>query len=198
MSDSERFHVITGGPGSGKSTLIEALGRRGYAHSIETGRAIIQDQTAIDRLALPGRDPLAFAELMLSWELHSHRMAHRQGGPVFFDRGVPDMVGYYHLLGRPVPPHVMRAAERFRYNRRVFLASPWPDIFRQDVERKQTPEEARRTCEAMVTAYSSCGYELGTLPLVAVEERVRFMLAEHRRIEKARPRGRAFWFHPVR
>jgi predicted ATPase len=28
----------------------------------------------------------------------------------------------------------------------------------------------------MVTAYSSCGYELVTLPLVAVEERVRFML----------------------
>ncbi len=64
MSDFERFHVITGGPGSGKSTLIEALGRRGYAHSIEAGRAIIQDQTAIDGPALPGRDPLAFAELI--------------------------------------------------------------------------------------------------------------------------------------
>ena len=176
MSDFERFHVITGGPGSGKSTLIEALGRCGYAHSIEAGRAIIQDQTAIDGPALPGRDPLAFAELMLSWELHSHRLAHRQSGPVFFDRGVPDIVGYYHLLGRAVPSHVTQAAERFRYNRRVFLAPPWPKIFRQDAERKQTPEEAERTYEAMVAAYSSCGYALVTLPLVSIDERVRFML----------------------
>jgi predicted ATPase len=160
MSDFERFHVITGGPGSGKSTLIEALALRGHAHSIEAGRAIIQDQTAIGGPALPGRDPLAFAELMLSWELRSYRKAQAESGPVFFDRGVPDMVGYFDLLGRPVPSHVRRAAERFRYNRRVFLAPPWPEIFCQDAERKQTPEEARRTCEAMVSAYSSCGYLL--------------------------------------
>ena len=177
MSDFERFHVIAGGPGSGKSTLIEALGRRGYAHSIEAGRAIIQDQIAVDGPALPGRDPLAFAELMLSWELRSHRMAQAETGPVFFDRGVPDMVGYFHLLGRPVPSHVTRAAERFRYNRRVFLAPPWPAIFRQDAERKQTPEEAERTYEAMVVAYSNCDYELVALPLASVDERVRFVLA---------------------
>jgi predicted ATPase len=72
---------------------------------------------------------------------------------------------------------VTRAAERFRYNRRVFLAPPWPAIFGQDAERKQTPEEAERTYEAMVVAYSNCGYELVALPLVPVEERVRFVLA---------------------
>jgi len=177
MSDFERFHVITGGPGSGKSTLIEALGRRGFAHSIEAGRTIIQDQTAIDGPALPGRDPLAFAELMLSWELRSYRAAEAASGHVFFDRGVPDMVGYFRLLGRPAPPHVTRAAERFRYNHRVFLAPPWPAIFTQDAERKQTPEEAERTYEAMVSAYSSCGYELVTLPLASIDERVRFVLA---------------------
>ena len=157
MSDFERFHVITGGPGSGKSTLIEALGRRGFAHTIEAGRAIIQDQIAIDGPALPGRDPLAFAELMLSWELRSYRAAEAESGPVFFDRGVPDMVGYFRLLGRPAPSHVTRSVERFRYNRRVFLAPPWPAIFTQDAERKQTPEEAERTYEAMVAAYSSSG-----------------------------------------
>jgi predicted ATPase len=176
MSSCERFHVVTGGPGSGKTSLIEALARAGYARTVEAGRAIIQDQLAIDGPALPWRDPLAFAELMLSWELRSYRMAQDMTGPVFFDRGVTDLVGYLTLVGRPVPAHVARAAERFRYNRRVFVAPPWPAIYTQDAERKQTPEEAVRTYEALVTAYSKCGYELVSLPLSSVEERVRFVL----------------------
>ena len=57
---------ITGGPGSVKTSLIDALARAGYARTVEAGRAIIQDQLAIDGPALPWRDPSAFAELMLS------------------------------------------------------------------------------------------------------------------------------------
>src|SRR5262245_29869948 len=178
MSDHERFHVVTGGPGSGKTSLIDALARAGYARTVEAGRAIIQDQLAIDGPALPWRDPLAFAELMLSWELRSYRMAEETSGPVFFDRGVADLVGYMALIGRPVPAQIARAAERFRYNHRVFVAPPWPAIYTQDAERKQTPEEAVRTYEALVTAYTNCGYELVRLPLASIEERVRFVLAD--------------------
>lgn len=178
MSDCERFHVITGGPGSGKTSLIDGLARAGYARIVEAGRAIIQDQLAIDGPALPWRDPSAFAELMLSWELRSYRMAEATSGPVFFDRGVTDLLGYMTLIGRPVPAHIARAAERFRYNRRVFVAPPWPAIYTQDAERKQTPEEAVRTYEALVAAYTTCGYELVSLPLVSVDERVRFVLDE--------------------
>jgi predicted ATPase len=178
MSDCKRFHVITGGPGSGKTSLIDALARAGYARTVEAGRAIIQDQLAIDGPALPWRDPLAFAELMLSWEMRSYRMAEETAGPVFFDRGVTDLLGYLTLVGRPVPAHIARAAERFRYNRRVFVAPPWPEIYTQDAERKQTPDEAVRTYEALVAAYTDCGYELMSLPLAPVDERVRFVLDE--------------------
>lgn len=37
---SERLFVITGGPGSGKTTLIEALARAGRATSAEAGRGL--------------------------------------------------------------------------------------------------------------------------------------------------------------
>jgi predicted ATPase len=174
----ERFFVLTGGPGSGKSTLIQALARAGYAGSVEAGRAIIQDQFAIDGPALPWRDARAFAELMLCWEMRSYHMAKDRAGLVSFDRGLPDVVGYLRLLGLPVPAHMDTAARIFRYNRRVFIAPPWQAIFRGDRERKQSFEEAVGTYEAMVTTYRDYGYTLLELPCATIEERVRFVL-EH-------------------
>lgn len=168
--------VVTGGPGSGKTTLIDHLAGLGYARTEEAGRAIIRDQREIDGPGLAWRDDALFAELMLSWEIRSHREASVLDGPVFCDRGVPDLIGYHLLQGRPVPEHVREAARLFRYHRRVLLAPPWPEIFSGDGERHQSPEEAERTFEAMREAYPSCGYEVVLLPRVPVAERARFVL----------------------
>ncbi|TIS99861.1 AAA family ATPase [Mesorhizobium sp.] len=178
QNDSDRFFVLTGGPGSGKTALIEALRSAGLATSTEAGRGIIRDQAAIGGSALPWHDPALFAELMLSWELRSYQAALEQNGPVFFDRGVPDTLGYLRLIGLPVPDHVRNAAERFRYANHVFIAPPWPEIFRQDSERKQTLDEAERTYHALTSVYTELGYELVPLPLAPVEARLRFIFAE--------------------
>lgn len=172
----DRFLVVTGGPGSGKSSLIDALQQSGYARSVEAGRSIIQDQTAIGGRALPWVDPALFAEMMLCWEMRSYQMAQLQNGLAFFDRGVPDVLGYLRFLNLPVPEHMRKAANTFRYNRHVFIAPPWQEIFRQDRERKQDFGEAVRTYETMVATYATLGYDLVEIPRVPVDERVRFML----------------------
>ena len=115
---------------------------------------------------------------MLSWELRSYQVALGEAGPVFFDRGVPDTMGYLRLCGLPVPDHIANAARRFRYNRRVFIAPPWPDIFEQDTERKQTLDEAERTFRAVSKVYAELGYELLELPRAPVETRLRMILSE--------------------
>ncbi|MDF5753663.1 AAA family ATPase [Spongiactinospora sp. TRM90649] len=175
-SDQPRLVVVTGGPGSGKSTLIDLLAAGGHARSAEAGRAIIRDQTAIGGPALPWGDRALFAELMLGWELRSYHAAQETAGPVFFDRGVPDVLAYLRLEGLPVPAHMRRAAERFRYARRVFLAPPWPEIYTTDTERKQTYEVAVQTYESVRATYLEYGYEPVPLPLVPPRERAGFVL----------------------
>src|ERR1700722_2938769 len=113
MNQIDHLYVVTGGPGSGKSTLIEALAASGVPSMPEAGRAIIQDQVAIGGNALPWSDRQAFAELMLSWEMRSYRAALKLNGPVAFDRGVPDVLGYLRVSGLAIPAHMDRAARIF-------------------------------------------------------------------------------------
>ena len=167
--------VITGGPGSGKTSLIEALAAAGHATSPEAGRAIIRRQQAIDGQALPWRDRALFAELMLDRELEAHARFADIEGPIFFDRGTPDVVGYLSLCGLPVPAHVERAAREIRYDRRVFIAPVWPEIFARDAERRQDLDEAQRTFDAMAEVYPRFGYDLIQLPKAPVAERVAFV-----------------------
>lgn len=174
---TDRLFVITGGPGSGKTSLVDALASAGVAHLPEAGRAVIRDQVAIGGNALPWADRALFAELMLAWELRAHREARALAGPVVLDRGVPDVLGYLMLCGLPVPDHMRRAAEQCRYNRTVFVAPHWPEIFAQDTERKQDLGEAEATCVVMRRIYAELGYRLVELPRVGIAERVRFVRA---------------------
>ena len=175
-NDHQRFFVLTGGPGSGKSTLIAALNGAGFAGSVEAGRAIIKSQAAIDGPALPWKNPALFTELMLSWEMQSYETARASEGVRFFDRGIPDLIGYLRLCELAVPDHITQAARLYPYNGTVFLLPAWPAIFAQDSERKQSLEEAERTFHAVAGAYAECGYDLVEVPRASVDERCRFVL----------------------
>lgn len=176
MLNINSLYIISGGPGSGKTALLQALANLGMRCMPEAGRSIIQDQLAIGGSALPWRDPAAFAELMLCWDMRSYREAQLLQGLVLFDRGIPDVMGYLLLNQLPVPSHIEKAVHTFRYNQRVFLAPPWPAIYTQDAERKQSPEEAIATFNTMSDLYTNLGYEIILLPLVSVTERVQFVL----------------------
>lgn len=174
--ETDRLIVITGGPGSGKTSLIEALAAAGHAVAPEAGRAIIRDQQAVDGRGLPWVDPGLFAELMLAADLRNHAEALAGGRNVVFDRGLPDIAGYLLLCGLPIPGHVERAAQLRRYRRAVYIAPPWQDIFTRDAQRKQDFAEAQRTYAAMAETYPRYGYELVELPRASVAERVAFVL----------------------
>ena len=171
----EHMFVVTGGPGSGKSSLIDAMTRRGFRAMPEAGRAIIQDQVRIGGPALPWADRAIFAELMLSWDLRSYHEALASDALVLMDRGIPDVVGYLTLCGLPVPSHVEAATKIHPYNKRVFLAPYWDAIFAQDAERKQDRREAEATVRVMAETYSRLGYQIVELPFVGIEARADFV-----------------------
>lgn len=171
----DHLHVVTGPPGSGKSTLIAALAAAGVRTSAEVGRRIIRDQVAVGGTALPWGDEQAFADLMIVGEVAAHAAAAGHAGAVVLDRGVPDVIAFLRVSGLPVPPAFDAAARAHRYNRRVFLAPFWAEIFETDPERPGPAELAERTEAIMRQTYADYGYTLVELPRSSVADRADFV-----------------------
>ena len=171
----DRFFVVTGGPGSGKSTLLAALAEQGLPYMPEAGRAVIREEVAAGGTALPWDDRDAFAGRMLAHDLSSYEEAQTNDGVLFFDRGIPDIIGYRTLCGLGIPGDLIRAAESNRYNRHVFIAPPWAEIYAQDTERKQDWDEAVATHDVMAGVYQQLRYTLVSLPLASPDERATFV-----------------------
>lgn len=170
----ESYFVLTGAPGSGKTTVLNALADLSVAVVAEPARRILAEQRSIAGDGIPERDPALFTQLLLSRALYDYRRHSDNERPLLFDRGLPDVIGYARLFGVRDEPAIA-AAERYRYNRTVFLAPALPDIYRCDDERTMTFAQARDFGALIHSAYVELGYDLVELPLASPEERARFI-----------------------
>jgi len=165
--------VLTGAPGAGKSTLLDAAAAAGFTTSPEVARELLQ---APGGMELRASDPLGFAEAMLEAHRKEFELHPGHEGPVLFDRGFPDVVGFLEVSGLPVPREVDFVCRTFRYAGPILRAPAWRDIYRQDAERIQTWDEAVASDEAVTAAWRRYGYEPVDLPLMGVAERLDFLV----------------------
>ena len=168
------YFILTGSFGSGKSTLLERLRLRGIRVVVEPARPILAEQRSIQGNGVPDRDPRLFVELMLSRMLSAYEQHCAAPGPILFDRGAPDILGYARLFGFDFPPGES-AAKLYRYNPQVFIAPAWEEIYRTDDERTLPFSMAREFGDDVRVIYERLGYTLIDLPCVSADERADFI-----------------------
>lgn len=165
--------VITGGPGAGKSTLVEALAHRGLTVFPEVARVILQNPGG---MAMRRKRPADFALAMLEAEKLAWHEASQD--MTVYDRGFPDIAGFLDLEGLPVPAAVQAACCCLRYSGPIFHAAPWRVIYTTDEERIQSWDQALESDAAVVSAWRRYNYDLILLPNVSASERADFVV-EH-------------------
>lgn len=168
--------VITGGPGTGKSTIINELTRRAHVCFEEISRQVTLEarRNGIDQLFLT--DPLVFSELLLKERLNQFKKAKNcTASHVFLDRGMPDVLAYMDFKKEHYPPYFFESCKAYVYDH-IFVLAPWQDIYESDNERYENFEQAIEIHDYLLSAYKNLGYNLVDVPYGSVKTRTDFIL----------------------
>lgn len=168
--------VFIGGPGTGKSTVINKMIEAGHTCMPEISREItLQAQKdGIDQLFL--EDPLLFSTKILEGREKQFLEASELAcNLVFFDRGIPSVHAYMRYFNTEVPPIFLEKSKKYAYQK-VFQFLPWKEIYTSDNERYETFEESVIISRFLHDAYTELGYEIIKVPFGSVEERCKFIM----------------------
>jgi len=166
------WHVITGAPSSGKTTLINRINNMGYKTSPERARQYIEREMAkgytVDEVQA---DKVALEQAIMSFTLNSELQL-AASDVIFLDRGVPDCLGYCRIIGLN-PNDSLPDCFHHRYAS-VFILDRLP--FDHDGVRYEDDTIAAFLHTWTLNDYQALGYNPISVPILPVEERVEFIL----------------------
>ena len=170
--------VIIGGPGTGKSTIIDGLVSKGFCCYPEISRQVTLEakKQGIEQLFL--ENPLLFSELLLEGRIKQFNDALEESQDiVFIDRGIPDVLAYMHYIGDSYPSHFDLACRENLYTK-IFILPPWEEIYVSDEERYENFEQAKLIYNHLIETYQSYGYKPIEVPKDTLDKRILFILDE--------------------
>lgn len=182
MSGSTRI-VLTGGGGSGKSTIIEELINRGYCAHREVAREVIRESLEINSDALPWKDVTAFSvkvqeKMLVDYSNPTNKSI------CFFDRCLLDVKAYLELDNLNVYAELNEAIAQNPYHKDVFVFPPWREIFENDEERMEEFEASVNAFNQIVNTYQAYGYNVVEVPIGTAIERTNFIIDQIKVLQK--------------
>lgn len=195
MKQEIKKYVLTGGPGVGKSTLLEILGKQGVYTIAEVATYIIERESARNSEILPWKNKAAFQkavlETQIKWEATPARLNEEttrilENGQyrkvktreqdietIVQDRGIPDGIAYYLIDGLEAPTELLEAAKKANYTG-IFILDPVP--YKNTTTRREDPETAKKLHEKIREVYESLGYKPITIPATSPEKRAELIM----------------------
>jgi predicted ATPase len=170
--------VITGGPGSGKTTLIQHIASQRIPCMPEISREITlkAQQQGVDQLFL--EDPIIFSKKLLEGRLAQFMEGFASPPPyLFFDRGMPDVTAYMDYIKSDYPKEFAQLCLSNKYDH-IFLLPPWKDIYSQDNERYESFEQAELIHDYLQKSYQKYDYTVHGVPFGSVEQRSDYIFAK--------------------
>ena len=165
--------LITGGPGTGKTSLVNELKNNGYLCSEEIVRdlTIKKRDEGVDQYFLT--DPLGFSTKLFNLRLEEYNKIYNSN-LVIYDRGPIDVLAYLNFKSIEIPIDLINNSKKINY-KYSFILNPWKDIYNQDSVRYESYEECVLIHEFLIREYEKFKIKLIVVPNGTIIERVRFI-----------------------
>ena len=177
---SPRLIVVTGGPCSGKTTLIEALERAGHHTVREAAIDVIgrlNERKGVEGQVQWRRDhPLEFQRMVFELQVKREDSLHPELGVVFLDRGIADGIAYCRNFGIEPPGEFVDRARRSGYAGVFLLETLESFDDRPGTGRMSSREDSLRIGRLIEEAYQDLGVSVTRLGLASNHERVERVL----------------------
>lgn len=175
--------VITGGPSTGKTVVIQSLEEKGFLCLHEVIRSMtLEKKEKESHLAFKTNpivsvsDPQEFNQRILDARIAQYTSFEQNAEEmVFFDRGIPDVLAYMSCFDQKYSTQFEKACADHRYDL-VFLMPPWKEIHISDNERFETYDESLLINDCLLKTYRLFGYNVRIVPKDNVPKRVDFIL----------------------
>ncbi len=175
--------VITGAPGTGKTSVIVKLENTNFFCFHEIIRSMTQEAkenddstTIISNPIVSVSDPYKFNTLILNGRLQQFKDAQSiDKDIVFYDRGIPDVLAYMDYFDQPYEEHFVNVCKDHVYDH-IFLLPPWKEIYVSDDQRYESFEQAEEIHHHLHDTYTKLGYHCIEVPFGTVQERNDFIL----------------------
>ncbi len=167
------WHVITGAPCSGKTTLVNLLHDHGYKTTIEHARHYLDTQKA------DGKSIEEIRNRQKEFQLGILNMQIQQEAElipedlVFLDRAIPDALAYYRFLNLEVDEKLLKALSKTSY-KKIFLLDYLPLV--QDYARKEDEAAQKKIHQLLTEVYESFAFPVIHVPVLKPKERLDFIL----------------------
>ena len=167
------WYVITGGPGCGKTTIVNLLRERGYDTTIEHARHFIYTQR------IKGRTVEEVRKNQLEFQLGVLEMQIEQETAIpteqlfFLDRALPDSLAYYYFLNIEPDKKLLEALQKIYY-KKIFILDLLP-LVKDDIRKEDEP--AQKMIHQLINdVYSSLPFPIVHVPVLPPEDRADFIL----------------------
>ncbi|NOY47306.1 MAG: ATP-binding protein [Chlorobi bacterium] len=167
------WYVITGGPSTGKTTVINLLQKQGYKTTIEHARHYIdtmrsEGKTIEEIRANKRKFQLGVLNMQIEQEA-----AIKPQDIVFLDRAIPDAMAYYQFLELDYDITLIEAMHNVSY-KKIFILDRLPLV--TDYARTEDEAAQKKIHQLIINVYESLPFPVVYIPVLSPKERVNYIL----------------------